>query len=338
MATTDLPAPSHAHNMRLIGHTDQDGRGDGQQTRCAMATPISAMSLARLQRRRRARPDATEDGELHREPAKHLSLHLQVHDDLLLLVHGRDMFSQPEMADERNYYKPKAGAKTTTRRRRRATGRPAWRSSTSRAGRAPSDRLHAGRGHRAAPASGTSAAWWTAPGHDGGLFDYILVTIDMADPTKPAIVGRYWLPGMNLAAGEEANWPLPAGRYGLHHAVVQDDVAYCAWRDACLVVVDVKDRSDPKLVVHKTGRRRSAAARTTACRRPTATSSCSTRRCLTRSRTASPIWVFDNQVKSNPSAWRLSPSRTTATISRSAATSARTTSMKIGRGRSSARS
>ena len=30
MATTDVPAPSR-HNMRLIGHTDQNGRGDGQQ-------------------------------------------------------------------------------------------------------------------------------------------------------------------------------------------------------------------------------------------------------------------------------------------------------------------
>ena len=44
MATTDVPAPSHAHNMRLIGHTDQNGRGDGQQIMVQMATPISAMS------------------------------------------------------------------------------------------------------------------------------------------------------------------------------------------------------------------------------------------------------------------------------------------------------
>jgi hypothetical protein len=29
MATSDVPAPSCAHNMRLIGHTDQNGRGDG---------------------------------------------------------------------------------------------------------------------------------------------------------------------------------------------------------------------------------------------------------------------------------------------------------------------
>ena len=35
-----------------------------------------------------------------------------------------------------------------------------------------------------------------------GFSDYILVTIDMQDPTKPQMVGRYWLPGMNLAAGE----------------------------------------------------------------------------------------------------------------------------------------
>ncbi len=32
-----------------------------------------------------------------------------MHDDLLLQVHGRDMFTRPDMADERNYYKPKAG-------------------------------------------------------------------------------------------------------------------------------------------------------------------------------------------------------------------------------------
>ena len=42
-------------------------------------------------------------------PPNTWSLHLQVHDDLLLLVQGRDMFTRPNMADERNYYKPKAG-------------------------------------------------------------------------------------------------------------------------------------------------------------------------------------------------------------------------------------
>ena len=29
-----------------------------------------------------------------------------------------------------------------------------------------------------------------------GFVDYIFVTIDMADPTRPELVGRWWLPGM----------------------------------------------------------------------------------------------------------------------------------------------
>ena len=62
--------------------------------------------------------------------------------------------------------------------------------------------------------------WAYASAMIEGFSDYILVTIDMQDPTKPQIVGRYWLPGMNLAAGENAELaaatrplrPAPRGR------------------------------------------------------------------------------------------------------------------------------
>src|SRR4029077_5467355 len=43
-------------------------------------------------------------------PPNTWSLHLQVHDDLLLLVHGRDMFSQPEMAGDPKSKKRTSGA------------------------------------------------------------------------------------------------------------------------------------------------------------------------------------------------------------------------------------
>ena len=72
-----------------------------------------------------------------------------------------------------------------------------------------------------------------------GFSDYILITIDVRDPTKPREAGRFWLPGMNRAAGETPNWPLEYGRYGLHHPIVHGDTAYCSWRDGCLAVVDV---------------------------------------------------------------------------------------------------
>lgn len=83
-----------------------------------------------------------------------------------------------------------------------------------------------------------------------GYTDYILLTVDMSDPTRPREVGRFWLPGMHLAGGETPSWP-PSRRYGLHHAIVHGDTAYGAWRDAGLVMVDVADRGDPKLIVHR---------------------------------------------------------------------------------------
>ena len=107
MAATDVPAPSHAHNMRLIGHTDQNGRGDGQQIMVqgghAYIGHVCSRGFSVVDVRDPTKPKTVNYIE---NPPNTWSLHLQAHDDLLLLVHGRDMFSQPEMADERNYYKP----------------------------------------------------------------------------------------------------------------------------------------------------------------------------------------------------------------------------------------
>jgi hypothetical protein len=82
-----------------------------------------------------------------------------------------------------------------------------------------------------------------------GFTDYIFMTVDMADPTKPREAGRYWLPGMNAAAGETPSWS-ENRRYGLHHAIVNGDTAYGAWRDGGLVMMNVSDRSKPKLIKH----------------------------------------------------------------------------------------
>jgi hypothetical protein len=304
MATTDVPAPSHAHNMRLIGHTDQNGRGDGQQIMVrnghAYIGHVCSRGFSVVDVSDPTRPKTVNYIE---NPPNTWSLHLQVHDDLLLLVHGRDMFSQPEMADERNYYKPKAGRHddhATPKTRNWSAGMAVFDISEPAAPRQI--------GFMPVDGTGLHRIWYVggrfayASAMMEGFSDYILVTIDMADPTKPRVVGRYWLPGMNLAAGEVGNWPLPTGRYGLHHAIVHDDVAYCAWRDACLVVVDVKDKSHPKLVVHKNWAPPFGGG---------------THNCLPlpdrnllivldeavldeQQDGFKPIWVFDNQVKSNP--------------------------------------
>jgi hypothetical protein len=82
-----------------------------------------------------------------------------------------------------------------------------------------------------------------------GFSDYILLIIDLADPAHPVEAGRFWLPGMWVAGGEEPI--VQPGRVGLHHAVVADGVAYGAWRDGGLTLVDVKDPARPSLIVHR---------------------------------------------------------------------------------------
>ena len=58
-----------------------------------------------------------------------------------------------------------------------------------------------------------------------GFSDFILITIDMADPTSRCC-RKSGCPGMNVAAGEVANWPSEIGRFGLHHPIVHGDMAY----------------------------------------------------------------------------------------------------------------
>jgi hypothetical protein len=248
----ELPVPTYARNMRLIGYSDQGGRPDGQQIMVhrefAYIGHVCSQGFSIVDVHDPRRPKAV--GYVA-NPPNTWSLHLQVHEDLLLLVHARDMFCMPEMADERNYYKGKADFSALAR----TTGRD-WSagmavfdisrpSEPRQIGFLPVE----GRGlHRIWYVGGR---WAYASALIDGFTDYILITIDMADPAHPQIAGRYWLPGMNAAGGEKSNWPLEHGRYGLHHAIVDGDTAYCSWRDACLVVVDVADRHNPKLLTHQ---------------------------------------------------------------------------------------
>jgi len=249
----DLPTPSHARNMKLIGHSDQGGRPDGQQIMMhkgyAYIGHVCSRGFSIVDVRDPRNPNTVRYVP---NPPNTWSLHLQVHDDLLLLVHARDMFAMPEMADERNYYKGKADFSSLAKppeERDWSAGMAVFDISNPTEPRQIGFLPVAGRGlHRIWYVGGR---WAYASALFNGFTDYILIVIDMADPAHPVIVGRYWLPGMNAAAGEKPNWPLEHGRYGLHHAIVDGDTAYCSWRDACLVVVDVADRNNPKLISHQ---------------------------------------------------------------------------------------
>jgi hypothetical protein len=105
------------------------------------------------------------------------------------------------------------------------------------------------------PGLGINRLWW--PGgrwayvsaHFDGFTDHILCIVDLQTITKPEIVSKWWLPGMNRAAGEVSTAP-KGKRYALHHMIVAGDRGYAAWRDGGFTIHDVSDRTAPKLLSH----------------------------------------------------------------------------------------
>jgi hypothetical protein len=252
--SVDPPQPDYARNMRLVGHCDQGGRPDGVQIMVhrgyAYIGHMFSKGFSVIDVRDPKNPRAVN---YLAAPPGTWNIHLQAHDDLLLVVNAKDMFAAAEFADERGYYRGQLGsivgtAQATAARRDWTAGlavydisRPA---APRRIGFMPVD---GGGIHRIWYVGGR---WAYVSALLDGFTDYIFMTVDLADPAKPRAAGRYWIPGMNLAAGEAPAWPA-ASRCGLHHAIVNGDTAYAAWRDAGMVVLDIADRENPKLIVHR---------------------------------------------------------------------------------------
>jgi hypothetical protein len=173
--------------------------------------------------------------------------------DLLLVVNAKDMFAEAAFADERAYYRNQVGnvvgtAEAKSTARDWTAGLAVYDISTPGAPRRIGFMPVAGGGiHRIWY---TGGRWAYVSALLDGFTDYIFMTVDMADPAHPREAGRFWLPGMNRAAGETPTWA-PTRRYGLHHAIVHGDTAYGAWRDAGLVMIDVTDRAAPRLITHR---------------------------------------------------------------------------------------
>jgi len=102
--------------------------------------------------------------------------------------------------------------------------------------------------------------WWDGShvlvaGTDSGYEGRFLQVVDMSS-SQPIGVGRWWYPGQHTAGGEQPTWkmsqepgPGDEGReYALHHALPHGDRAYAGYWDAGLVILDISNRAEPKLV------------------------------------------------------------------------------------------
>jgi hypothetical protein len=162
------------------------------------------------------------------------------------------MFASAEFADERAYYTGALGQKVGTADAKRVRDWSAGLAIYDIAVPVQPRQI----GFLEVQGGGIHRLWYTggrwayASALLDGFTDYIFITIDMSDPTAPREAGRWWIPGMNLAAGETPSWEA-SRRYGLHHAIIDGNTAYAAWRDAGMVVLDVTDRAKPIPIVHR---------------------------------------------------------------------------------------
>ena len=172
--------------------------------------------------------------------------HLQVADDLLLLANGANIVAMQSYDNLRGYFENSLADSITNRRKFRSG------LSIHDISQPPEMKEIA---FLEMPGLGVNRLWWAGgryayvSAHFDGFTDHILVVVDLQVITKPQIVARWWLPGMNRAAGETST--LPQGRRAaLHHMITAGNRGYAAWRDEGLTVHDLTDPANPKPLSH----------------------------------------------------------------------------------------
>jgi hypothetical protein len=219
-------------NMRVIGHNDLGGKGDASQISVTgdhayvghMGTNDVGTSIVDLS-------DPTDPrlvGQIQRPPYT-MSHKTQIMGDLLLVNHQKSRFG--------------TGPKDSW-----SAGVAIYDISERHNPKQIGFYEAPGLGvHRMAVGDGPFAY---VSRTDDGFIGRFLAIIDLTDPTQPTEIGRFWLPGQNVAAGEKPSWDPAIRNVKLHHGLPVGDRLYCGWGDGGFVSVDISDKTSPSLVSH----------------------------------------------------------------------------------------
>ena len=169
---------------------------------------------------------------------------MQNSEDILLLANGANIVAMQSYDGQRGYFENNLADSITNRKK-------------FRSGLSIHDISKPGEMREIAflemPGLGVNRIGWQGgryayvSAHFDGFTDHILCVVDLKEITKPEIVAKWWLPGMNRAAGETPNNP-KGKRYALHHMLTAGNLGYGAWRDGGLTVHDLTDPVNPKLI------------------------------------------------------------------------------------------
>jgi hypothetical protein len=84
-------------------------------------------------------------------------------------------------------------------------------------------------------------------GFKNGCKERILLIHDLKEPTRPELIGEFWLEGQ--MEGEAPSWdPKNVRSQACHEAHPLGDYLTCTWWDAGVSLIDLKDPTKPKLV------------------------------------------------------------------------------------------
>ena len=186
-----------SRNIKYVGHTDQGGRGDGVQVMVnrgyayighGFSNGITVIDV--------------HDAK-HPKPVNFLACppntrahHLQTHEDLLLAVNGPSVWTM--QVSQEAYF---SGTSAAALEGQKFTG--GLRIFDISRGEAPREIAFLPLG-----VLGPHRIWYVGGRyayvsvHLPEFSDHVLVIVDVAEPTKPQVAGKFWLPGMWTA------WPV----------------------------------------------------------------------------------------------------------------------------------
>jgi hypothetical protein len=240
---------SNMHDIRPLGHTDQGGRPDGVQVMVVnrhayighmFSDGITVVDVAD--------PRTPKPVHFIACPRNTRASHIQVHEGLLLAVNAANVWALQQYEKEQDYFGKSLADSFSRRDRSFAAGMRVFDLAN------PAEPREIG--FMPVEGIGLHRIWWVggryayASAHFEGFTDHILAVIDMADPARPEIVGRWWFPGMHRAGGETPAWP-QGQRWALHHMITAGGLGYGAWRDGGFTVMDLADPAAPKLLAHR---------------------------------------------------------------------------------------
>jgi hypothetical protein len=244
-ADKPVPPTGIGHRIKHLSYSDQGGRPDGVQVMVNRKHVYvghmfsDGVTVLDANDPRKLKPvgffTAGAGTRTHQ---------MQNHEDILLLANGANIVAMQGYSDQRGYFENTLADSITNRKKFRSgvsihdISKPAEMKEIA---------------FLELPGLGVNRIGWQGgryayvSAHLDGFTDHFLVVVDLKEITKPEVVAKWWLPGMNRAAGETPTNP-KGKRYALHHMLTAGNLGYGAWRDGGLTVHDISDPTNPKLL------------------------------------------------------------------------------------------